>query len=192
MSDQPLHLVVLAAGEGKRMNSDLPKVLQPVADRPMLEHLVRTAATLSPACIHVVVGHQAERVREALAGIVEVPLNTPEQHQRLGTGHAVQQALGDIPDDARVVVLPGLNHFFQTAETGAPDEYPRLEETLAPAALDLIGDWIRTHTGPRRMGSCTVHGLTSPRRPTCEPPALSPSPTSEAMQPTWRPGGLRG
>ncbi|MGK7295378.1 MAG: bifunctional UDP-N-acetylglucosamine diphosphorylase/glucosamine-1-phosphate N-acetyltransferase GlmU [Candidatus Wenzhouxiangella sp. M2_3B_020] len=107
MSDQPLHLVVLAAGEGKRMNSELPKVLQPVADRPMLAHLVRTAANLAPECIHVVVGHQAERVREALAGIVEVPVETPEQHQRLGTGHAVQQALGDIPDGARVVVLPG-------------------------------------------------------------------------------------
>jgi pimeloyl-ACP methyl ester carboxylesterase len=73
-----------------------------------------------------------------------------------GNREAIEQALDVGSGVDRVVTLPGLNHFLQTAETGAPDEYPRLEETLAPAALDLVGDWILTHTGPRR-------GAASPR-----------------------------
>jgi len=107
MSDQPLHIVVLAAGEGKRMNSGLPKVLQPVAERPMLEHLLRAARALNPARIHVVVGHGAEQVAGMLADLDDDRLCTVEQHQRLGTGHAVEQALPDVPDAARVLVLPG-------------------------------------------------------------------------------------
>ena len=61
---QALHVVILAAGEGKRMKSALPKVLQPVGGRPMLAHVVDTARALAPAGIHVVYGHGGEAVRE--------------------------------------------------------------------------------------------------------------------------------
>ncbi len=61
----PLSVVILAAGQGKRMASDLPKVLQPLAGRPMLGHVIDTARRLKPAAIYVVHGHGAERVRAA-------------------------------------------------------------------------------------------------------------------------------
>jgi len=113
MTHKPLHLVVLAAGEGKRMHSGLPKVLQPIAGRPMLAHLLDAALELSPACVHVVVGHGADQVEAMLAsfarprGATAATLTTVTQHERLGTGHAVQQAMGEIPESARVMVLPG-------------------------------------------------------------------------------------
>jgi len=113
MNDKPLHLVVLAAGEGKRMNSGLPKVLQPIAEKPMLAHLLDAALALSPERVHVVVGHCADQVEAMLAEFAgsstagKAAISTVTQHQRLGTGHAVQQAMGDIPDSARVMVLPG-------------------------------------------------------------------------------------
>jgi bifunctional UDP-N-acetylglucosamine pyrophosphorylase/glucosamine-1-phosphate N-acetyltransferase len=63
----PLHVVILAAGEGKRMKSSLPKVLQAIAARPMLAHVVDAARALQPAGIHVVHGHGGEQVRAAFA-----------------------------------------------------------------------------------------------------------------------------
>jgi bifunctional UDP-N-acetylglucosamine pyrophosphorylase/glucosamine-1-phosphate N-acetyltransferase len=100
-----LHVVVLAAGEGKRMKSALPKVLQKVAGVPMLGHVIATARALAPAGIHVVYGHGGDQVRAAFA---EQPdLHWAEQTERKGTGHAVQQAMDGVPDDARVVVLYG-------------------------------------------------------------------------------------
>ena len=100
----PLSVVILAAGQGKRMKSDLPKVLQPVAGRPMLEHVVRCAAELAPDAIHVVYGHGGERVREALRA---ARVAWVEQPERLGTGHAVMQVAPAIPDDHTVLVLYG-------------------------------------------------------------------------------------
>jgi bifunctional UDP-N-acetylglucosamine pyrophosphorylase/glucosamine-1-phosphate N-acetyltransferase len=103
---QPLHVVILAAGEGKRMKSALPKVLQPVGGRPMLGHVIDTARALRPAGIHVVYGHGGEAVRAAFAG--QDDLSWAEQAQQLGTGHAVQQALPGIPEAAvDVLVLYG-------------------------------------------------------------------------------------
>lgn len=101
----PLHVIVLAAGEGKRMKSDLPKVLQPVAGKPMLGHVIDAAAALAPVLIHVVHGHGGGQVRAAFEG--RPGLSWVEQAQRLGTGHAVLQAMPDVPDDARVLVLYG-------------------------------------------------------------------------------------
>ncbi|WP_147653050.1 bifunctional UDP-N-acetylglucosamine diphosphorylase/glucosamine-1-phosphate N-acetyltransferase GlmU [Vulcaniibacterium gelatinicum] len=101
----PLHVVILAAGEGKRMKSALPKVLQPLAGRPMLAHVIATARALQPAAIHVVYGHGGAQVRAAFAG--QDDLRWVEQAQQLGTGHAVQQALPDVPDGAVVLVLYG-------------------------------------------------------------------------------------
>ena len=102
---QALHVVILAAGEGKRMKSALPKVLQPVGGRPMLAHVIDTARALAPAGIHVVYGHGGEAVRAAFAG--QDDLSWYEQAERLGTGHAVQQALPGIPEAVDVLVLYG-------------------------------------------------------------------------------------
>jgi bifunctional UDP-N-acetylglucosamine pyrophosphorylase / glucosamine-1-phosphate N-acetyltransferase len=102
--DAPLSIVILAAGQGKRMLSALPKVLQPLAGVPLLAHVLDTAASLAPASIHVVYGHGGDQVRQAFS---ERPLQWSLQSEQLGTGHAVQQALPQIPDSHRVLVLYG-------------------------------------------------------------------------------------
>lgn len=100
-----LHVVILAAGEGKRMKSRLPKVLQKLAGRPMLAHVVDVARTLQPTGIHIVYGHGGKQVS---AAFVDQPdLQWAEQAQQLGTGHAVQQAMPNVPDGAQVLVLYG-------------------------------------------------------------------------------------
>ncbi|MFP3925559.1 bifunctional UDP-N-acetylglucosamine diphosphorylase/glucosamine-1-phosphate N-acetyltransferase GlmU [Pseudomonas sp. W5-36] len=85
-----LDIVILAAGQGTRMRSALPKVLHPVAGKSMLGHVIHSARQLSPQGIHVVIGHVAERVREQLASD---DLSFVLQDKQLGTGHAVAQAL---------------------------------------------------------------------------------------------------
>jgi len=100
----PLSIVILAAGQGKRMKSDLPKVLQPLAGKPLLAHVLDTAKQLSAAGIHVVYGHGGDRVREVLA---HEPVQWALQAEQLGTGHAVAQALPAIPDDHLVLILFG-------------------------------------------------------------------------------------
>jgi bifunctional UDP-N-acetylglucosamine pyrophosphorylase/glucosamine-1-phosphate N-acetyltransferase len=100
----PLSVIILAAGEGKRMKSALPKVLQPLAGRPLLAHVIDTARSLEPAAIHIVYGHGGERVREALAGEA---LQWTLQAQQLGTGHAVLQAIPNVPDDHVALILYG-------------------------------------------------------------------------------------
>lgn len=100
----PLHVVILAAGQGSRMKSALPKVLHPIAGRPMLHHVIDTAKLLGAEKIHTVIGHGADKVREATD---EASVNWVIQSEQLGTGHAVAQALPDLPDDARVLVLYG-------------------------------------------------------------------------------------
>jgi bifunctional UDP-N-acetylglucosamine pyrophosphorylase/glucosamine-1-phosphate N-acetyltransferase len=86
------------------MKSALPKVLQPLAGRALLEHVIDTARSLAPQAIHVVYGHGGELVRSALAG---APVSWTLQAQQLGTGHALLQAMPQIPDDHRVLVLYG-------------------------------------------------------------------------------------
>lgn len=102
---QALHVIILAAGAGKRMKSVLPKVLQPIAGRPMLAHVIDTARQLNPAAIHVVYGHGGDAVRAAFAD--QPDLQWAEQREQLGTGHAVQQAMPQVPDAAKVLVLYG-------------------------------------------------------------------------------------
>ena len=101
----PLHVVILAAGEGKRMKSTLPKVLQEIAGRPMLAHVIDAARALQPDGIHIVHGHGGEQVRAAFAA--QEDLLWAEQSRQLGTGHAVQQAMPGVPDGAQVLVLYG-------------------------------------------------------------------------------------
>lgn len=100
----PLSVVILAAGQGKRMKSDLPKVLQPVAGRPLLKHVIDAARQLQPAAVHVVYGHGGDQVRAVLR---EEKVRWALQAERLGTGHAVMQAVPEIPDDHLVLVLYG-------------------------------------------------------------------------------------
>jgi bifunctional UDP-N-acetylglucosamine pyrophosphorylase/glucosamine-1-phosphate N-acetyltransferase len=104
-SDRALTIVILAAGQGKRMKSDLPKVLQPLAGKPLLAHVINTARSLNPAAIHVVYGHGGDLVRECFAA--ESTLQWALQAEQLGTGHAVQQALPGVSDDQIVLVLYG-------------------------------------------------------------------------------------
>jgi bifunctional UDP-N-acetylglucosamine pyrophosphorylase/glucosamine-1-phosphate N-acetyltransferase len=100
----PLSVVILAAGQGKRMNSALPKVLQPLAGKPLLQHVLDTARDLDPAHIYVVYGHGGARVQAAFA---ERAVDWVLQAEQLGTGHAVMQAMGLIPDDHTVLVMYG-------------------------------------------------------------------------------------
>ena len=97
-----LHIVVLAAGQGKRMHSDTPKVLHPLGGKPMLMRVIETAKRLCPEGIHVVIGHGGANIKEALPTL---SVNWVEQPEQLGTGHAVMQALPFIPKDSYVLVL---------------------------------------------------------------------------------------
>lgn len=99
-----LHVVILAAGQGKRMRSELPKVLHRLGGRPLLAHVLGAARALRPERIHVVVGHGAEAVRAAFDN---EPVRWVEQKRQLGTAHALAQALPAVPRRATVLVLAG-------------------------------------------------------------------------------------
>jgi bifunctional UDP-N-acetylglucosamine pyrophosphorylase/glucosamine-1-phosphate N-acetyltransferase len=119
----PLSVVILAAGQGKRMKSDLPKVLQPLAGRPLVAHVVDSARAVGASDIHVVYGYGGERVREALH---DDALRWALQAEQQGTGHAVMQAMPGVADDALVLVLYG----------DVPLVRPQTLERLVAAAND--------------------------------------------------------
>ncbi|MBI3574556.1 MAG: bifunctional UDP-N-acetylglucosamine diphosphorylase/glucosamine-1-phosphate N-acetyltransferase GlmU [Gammaproteobacteria bacterium] len=100
----PLEIVILAAGQGKRMYSDTPKVLHHLAGRPLLAHVLESAHALKPVAVHVVYGHGGERVREAFA---QAGVIWARQAEQKGTGHAVAQATPAVSDRATVLVLYG-------------------------------------------------------------------------------------
>ncbi len=105
MPQRELAAVVLAAGMGKRMRSDLPKVLHPALGQPLVQHVLAAVRRAGICRTVVVVGHQAERVRKTLAG---EDLSFALQEPQLGTGHAVQQAEPHLRDfEGDVVVLCG-------------------------------------------------------------------------------------
>jgi bifunctional UDP-N-acetylglucosamine pyrophosphorylase / glucosamine-1-phosphate N-acetyltransferase len=99
-----LSIIILAAGLGKRMHSDIPKVLHRIADKPIIRHVVDSASALQADSIHIVYGHGGTQVRETLA---DTDVFWVEQAQQLGTGHAVAQAMPQIADDAMVLVVYG-------------------------------------------------------------------------------------
>ncbi|MBS0316038.1 MAG: bifunctional UDP-N-acetylglucosamine diphosphorylase/glucosamine-1-phosphate N-acetyltransferase GlmU [Proteobacteria bacterium] len=104
----PVDVVIMAAGMGTRMKSRLPKVLHRLAGRPLLDHVLDTAAQLEARHAVVVVGHGAAQVEAACADSGStLDLRFVRQEPQLGTGHAVQQALPLLPDDGIVVVLSG-------------------------------------------------------------------------------------
>lgn len=99
-----LSVVILAAGLGKRMHSKLPKVLHPLAHRPLIHYVLETALSLQPRQIYLVYGHQGEQLQAALQ---QFPVHWIHQPQQLGTGHAVAQALPVIPNEDQVLILYG-------------------------------------------------------------------------------------
>ena len=99
-----LAVVILAAGKGTRMKSSMPKVLHPLAHKPLVQHVIDTARSLEPSQIVVVYGHGGDQVREV---VTDPDLSWAEQAEQLGTGHAVQQAMPNIKDADRVLVLYG-------------------------------------------------------------------------------------
>lgn len=99
-----LEVVILAAGQGTRMRSSLPKVLHSIAGKSMAGHVVDTARKLNATNIYLVVGHGADKVRETLAAD---DVGFVEQLEQLGTGHAVTQALSKLKNDSLVLILYG-------------------------------------------------------------------------------------
>ena len=105
MNATPLQVVILAAGQGKRMYSRLPKVLHPLAGKALAAHVLETSRALGAERICVVVGHGAQQVRDALGP--REGLSWALQEQQLGTGHAVMQALPHLKPEGTVLVLYG-------------------------------------------------------------------------------------
>ena len=137
-----LAAIILAAGKGTRMKSDLHKVLHPIASRPMLMHLMASVDALSPAKKIVVVGSGKDQLEAALAGSAELAVQEP-QH---GTGHAVQQAQGALAGfDGDVLILYGDVPFVPTATMppagqqpdGPPHLVPRYSQGHRPTGAGL-------------------------------------------------------
>lgn len=127
---QELDIVILAAGKGTRMRSQTPKVLHTLAGKPMVQHVLDTAAGLRPSRTHVVIGHGADQLREAL---VDYPVKFAVQAEQKGTGHAVAQALPQL-GSGKVLVLYG--------------DVPLIHRDSLAALLDQVDD--------QHMGLLTV------------------------------------
>lgn len=130
-----LEIIVLAAGMGKRMHSDLPKVLHTVAGQPMLFHVLKTANALNPNKIHVVLGHQSQVVASAIDTLepeLRSKLSIAIQSKQLGTAHAVMQTLPNLTAGNQVVILYGDTPLTPQAEL------ERLLEQLNTNALSLL------------------------------------------------------
>jgi bifunctional UDP-N-acetylglucosamine pyrophosphorylase/glucosamine-1-phosphate N-acetyltransferase len=143
----PLHIIILAAGDGTRMKSRLPKVLHPVGGRAMLGHVFDTALSLGPRKIHVVFNPATPEVQDVLAGS---DVEWVVQEQRLGTGHAVQQAMPGIPADANVLVLYGDLPLVTTQLLASLVEGPEADLkvlTMKPADTSGYGRILRDEQG---------------------------------------------
>ena len=136
-----LEIVILAAGQGTRMRSALPKVLHPVAGNSMLGHVIHSARQLDPQRIHVVIGHGADAVRERLAAD---DLNFVLQDKQLGTGHAVAQAVPFITADT-VLILYGDVPLIEV------ETLQRLLKHVAPRQLGLLTVELVDPTGYGRI-----------------------------------------
>jgi bifunctional UDP-N-acetylglucosamine pyrophosphorylase / glucosamine-1-phosphate N-acetyltransferase len=129
--------IILAAGKGTRMKSDLHKVLHPIAGRPMLMHLMASVDALSPAQKVVVVGSGKEQLEAALAGTADLAVQDPQ----LGTGHAVQMAQGALSNfDGNVLILYGDVPFVPTATIAAMVERLNAEDKPAVVVLAFEPD----------------------------------------------------
>ena len=143
-----MNIIILAAGQGKRMHSNLPKVLHPLAGKPLLSHVIETARRLSPQALCLVYGHGGETVRSALHA---PDLTWALQEPQLGTGHAVQQALPCIGAGGTCLVLYGDVPLIQ--EETLRDLVQAAQEALAILTLELddprgYGRIVRAPEGP--------------------------------------------
>lgn len=138
-----MNIVILAAGMGKRMNSDLPKVLHPLAGKSLLGHVVDTARTLDPQRLVVVYGHVGEQVQAAFAGQTDVQwaLQSPQ----LGTGHAVAQAVPMLVDDVPTLILYGDVPLVKASTL------QRLAEAAQGGKLALLSQHVADPTGYGRV-----------------------------------------
>src|SRR5688572_17051176 len=114
-AEAALHVVILAAGQGTRMKSGLPKVLHRISGRPLLEHVLRTAQTVGPETITIVIGHKAETVRERLSHWPRLQFTV--QEPQLGTAHALQQTESVLTGRSGTLVLLSGDVPLLTAET---------------------------------------------------------------------------
>ena len=128
-----LDVVILAAGEGKRMKSRLPKVLHRIAGRTLLEFVVCAAERLLPEQIHVVIGHGGTVVQETLPNLEVAWI---EQTEQLGTGHAVEQAAPGIPDDSTVLILYADGPLIQ------PETLASVVKLASTSCMGLMTTWI--------------------------------------------------
>jgi bifunctional UDP-N-acetylglucosamine pyrophosphorylase / glucosamine-1-phosphate N-acetyltransferase len=141
-------VIVLAAGQGTRMNSDLPKVLHHVAAAPLLHHAMRSSASLQPERTVVVVGHGAEAVTDAVLE-ENSEATIVVQSEQLGTGHAVRQALPALEGfSGKVVVLYGDTPFIT----------PETLEKLAASTADVTVLGFHTDSRPQRYGRLVMEG----------------------------------
>ncbi|MGL6117728.1 NTP transferase domain-containing protein, partial [Plesiomonas sp.] len=104
MTIKRFSVVILAAGKGTRMHSDLPKVLHPIAGKPMVSHVIDTARSIGAENIHLIYGHGGDQLQARLSGD---DLNWVIQAEQLGTGHAMQQAAPHFADDEVILMLYG-------------------------------------------------------------------------------------
>ena len=126
-------LVILAAGKGTRMQSDLPKVLHHMAGIPLLTHVINTGQSLNPKRVVVVTGHGAEAV-EACAKNQNANLEIVVQPEQLGTGHAVEQARKALLDfEGNVIVMYGDTPLLRSATLA------KLSESLSKVNLSVLG-----------------------------------------------------
>ncbi len=123
-----LKVVILAAGKGTRMKSSMPKVLHPVAHKPMVEHVIDAAGSLGANGTVLVVGHGADQVRATVSRDVEYA----EQTEQLGTGHAVQQAMPSLGPDDTVLIAYG------DVPLTKPETLSKLVEDVTPSNLALL------------------------------------------------------
>ena len=145
----PVSLVILAAGQGTRMNSDLPKVLHKVAGAPMLHHAMRAGVSLAPERVVVVAGHGAEAVTKAALAYDET-CTVVVQSEQLGTAHAVTQARAALAGfEGDCVVLYGDTPFIQ------PETLEAMLEARAQHAVVVLGFEARD---PGRYGRLIAQG----------------------------------
>lgn len=135
-----LHVVILAAGQGTRMKSSLPKVLQDIAGKPMLERVIDTAISLNPDSIKVVVGHKSELIKQA----IHAPVTWYYQDKQLGTAHAIKVVADDLPSNGRTLVLYGDVPLIDTATLHQLLKIPY-------PAVALLSDCLEDPTGYGRI-----------------------------------------
>lgn len=137
-STRNLVVIIMAAGKGTRMKSDLPKVLHPACGRPLVDYVIEKSRALDPENIVLIVGHQAEKVRQATEGRkVSYALQEPQ----LGTGHAVMQTepvLGDFDGD--VIILSGDAPLFTTGTLRNLVDFHRSQRAAATVLTAEIED----------------------------------------------------